>query len=138
MKIKDLFFDDSNRMFISIEGQQEKLTIVLSDDLEVIDEALTESYKQTIVNFINNSNEWCPIFKEYISEWGKDEYNTDTDKGTYVLINIFILFEQSESEVYGIEFGVDFDEEHNCGIKVKATENGFEVFEIGTGDIAFS
>lgn len=134
----DLIFDENHKMSIQIEDQSEDVFLILSDDLDVIDEDLSISYKEKIIKFIKNSDKWFIPFKEYILEWGKKEYKTDNIKQNFSLINIFVLFEQEEDEKFGLEYGVPFDEEHNCGIKVKKTNKGdFEIYEIGTGDVAF-
>lgn len=138
MEAKDILFDEDQKMVISINSQQEKLTLFLSDDLMATDEDLSDGYREKISNFINKSDIWYSYFKNYISMWGEKEYGVDTQKETYVLMSVFVLFEQAEDDIYGLEFGVDFDEEHNCGIKVKVIDNGFEIFEIGTGDVAFA
>lgn len=134
----NIIFDENYEMIVQIREQSEDVFLILSDDLEAVDEDLSAPYKEKIVAFIKNSDKWFASFREHIFEWGKKEYKTeDVNKG-FSLINIFVLFEQDEEEVFGLEYGVQFDEEHNCGIKVKKTKNGdFEIYEIGTGDIAF-
>lgn len=134
----DITFDENYEMSIQIEEQSEGVFLILSDDLSATDEDLSISYKEKIINFIKSSDKWYPLFKEYIFEWGKKEYKTENVKQNFSLINIFVLFEQEEEEIFGLEYGVQFDEEHNCGIKVKKTNNeDFEVYEIGSGDVAF-
>ena len=52
-----------------------------------------------------------------------------------MLLHIFVLYEQSDSEVYGLEFRTKFDIEHGCGLKMEG--DTFEIIEIGSADIAF-
>jgi len=138
MKTEDLVFDENFENYFSIEQQSDEICLTLSDSLAAVEEDLSEDYKYKIVDFINKSDKWYNEFKGYIAEWAKGEYNIETQQESYVLINVFVLFEQSESQIFGLEFGVDFDEEHNCGLKVRAIEDRFEIFEIGTGDVAFA
>lgn len=134
----ELNFDENYEMIVQIKEQSGNVFLILSDGLKAIDEELSTSYKEKIITFIEKSDKWFTRFKEYIFEWGKKEYKTENVKQNFSLINIFILFEQEEEEIFGLEYGVQFDEEHNCGIKVKKTKNGdFEIYEIGTGDVAF-
>ena len=135
----NITFNEDNEMNIQL-GQQpdEDIFLILSDDLNVIDEDLTIPYKEKIIHFIKDSDKWYAPFKEYIFDWGKKEYNTEKVEQNFSLINIYVLFEQEEEEIFGLEYGVQFDEEHNCGIKVKRIDNkNFEIYEIGTGDVAF-
>ncbi len=134
----DITFDENHEINIQLGQQPEGVFLILSDDLSAIDEDLSISYKEKIANFINDSNKWYSTFKEYILDWGKREYNVENVMQSFSLINIYVLFEQDEEELFGLEYGVRFDEEHNCGIKVKRTDSkDFQVFEIGTGDVAF-
>ena len=134
----DITFDENHEISIQLGQQPEGVFLILSDDLSAIDEDLSISYKEKIANFIIDSNKWYSTFKEYILDWGKREYNVENVMQSFSLINIYVLFEQDEEELFGLEYGVRFDEEHNCGIKVKRTDSkDFQVFEIGTGDVAF-
>jgi hypothetical protein len=134
MKSEEIIFDENFEMYISIPEQSMEVCLILSDSLIAIDEDLSEEYRTKITNFINKSKEWYIQVRNYISEWAKKEYNINSvDKS--ILINIHVLFEQSEEELFGLEYGVDFDTEHGCGLKING--NNYDIIEIGGADVAF-
>ena len=53
------------------------------------------------------------------------------------LTHIFVLFEQNAEELFGLEFRVEFDIEHGCGIKIRINDGKYDIVEVGTGDVAF-
>jgi len=50
-------------------------------------------------------------------------------------MNIFVLYEQTEDELYGLGFRFNFEVEHGCGIKINT--NNFEITEVCDADVAF-
>jgi hypothetical protein len=67
----------------------------------------------------------------------KQTYGIDTKQEDLRLINIFILFEQNEDELFGLEFRVEFGVEHGCGLKIKGKKDHYRITKTGTGDVAF-
>lgn len=113
-------------------NKKDSVCIYLSDDLLAHDEKLKDEYKVKIANFINRSEQWNDQCVAKIINESPKLYQRECLEHNISLVNIFILFEQNEDELYGLEFGVDFDE-HGFGIKI--SEN--IISEIGTADVAF-
>lgn len=136
MKSKDIAFDEYLEMnFLSKELKKE-VRLTLSDGLYASEEDLKEEYRMKIANFINNMSSWYNKAVDAIAQRAGDVYKiSDIRENDVELISIFILFEQDEDELYGLNFRVKFDEEHGCGLKIKG--NDFEIIEVGTGDVAF-
>jgi hypothetical protein len=135
MNSKDVIFDENLEFNTLINESNNEICIVLSDDLNSSEEELTEKYKSQIARFINDSLKWYEKVVTDIISWAKDEYKTDAQKSDIELKNVFILYEQDEQELYGLQFRVAFDVEHGCGIKINTKD--FEIVEIGDGDVAF-
>ncbi len=133
MKSQDIIFEDYEMYFNTDEFGEICLTI--SDDLYACDEKLSIQYKTKISNFINEINTWHEIAINKIISYAKDFYKLNINKNDIELLNIYVLFEQNEEELFGVGFRVGFDEEHGCGLKIKGKR--FEILEIGTADIAF-
>ncbi len=51
-----------------------------------------------------------------------------------MLLDIFVLFEQTSAELYGLEFWVECDVEHGCGLKM---DGNYTILEIGMAEVAF-
>ena len=104
---------------------------------KISEEELTEDYKGKIASFVNNMPQWYSRAYNSIIAWAKDTYKIDAHVQDIELINIFVLFEQNEDELFGVEFRVEFDVEHGCGIKIKVDNGKYDIIEVGTGDVAF-
>ena len=109
--------------------------MVISDELEASERTLSETYRTQIATFINESSLWYNKSVEAVKKWGSNRHKITPNSDDIELINLFILFEENEDERYGLEFSVEFDIEHGCGLKIKGKD--FEIVEIGEGDVAF-
>lgn len=136
MIIKDISFNQEHELFFYSKELDEKIRLVIVDDLYASEEKLTDEYKNKIINFINNLEVWYPIAFNVIKIRANDLYKIDINKESIELTSIFILFEQNEDECYGLSFRTDFDIEHGCGLQILG-EN-FKITEIGTAEVAFS
>jgi hypothetical protein len=131
----ELSFDENLETYISIKGLEEKVCVSLSDSLYDSEDDLTEQNKTKIVNFIDNFENWYNKSITAIFNRAQQKYNVTAKTDDLTLINIFILFNQNDDELYGLEFRAEFDIEHAVGIKISG--KNFDIVEIGTGDIAF-
>ncbi|MBS9774667.1 MAG: hypothetical protein KGV59_05865 [Tenacibaculum sp.] len=134
MKIEDIVFDENYEMYFDTKNFGE-ICLTIADFLYACEEELKTEYKTKILDFITKIDEWHKIATDKIISYAKSEYEKDVCYKDIELINVFILFEQEEEGLFGLEFNVNFDQEHGCGLKIKAKE--FEIIEIGEGDVAF-
>ena len=137
MKATEIFFNEDLEMYVSLKDLDDEVCITLSDSLSASEEELTEDYKGKIASFVNNMPQWYSRACNSIIAWAKDTYKIDAHVQDIELINIFVLFEQNEDELFGVEFRVEFDVEHGCGIKIKVDNGKYDIIEVGTGDVAF-
>lgn len=137
MKATETFFNEDLEMYVSLKDLDDEVCITLSDSLSASEEELTEDYKGKIASFVNNMPQWYSRACNSIIAWAKDTYKIDAHVQDIELINIFVLFEQNEDELFGVEFRVEFDVEHGCGIKIKVDNGKYDIIEVGTGDVAF-
>lgn len=135
MNNSDVIFDGNLEFYASIDETRNEICVVLSDALNASEEQLTDKYKSQIAGFINDYSKWYEKALATINDWSQKEYNTAPKESNIRLLNIFILFEQGENELYGLEFGIDCDSEHGCGLKIN--NDDFQIIEIGNADIAF-
>ena len=56
--MREYKFDVHNEMYVAIPEEREKVCLVLSDSLEVINEELTPSYKAKLDNLLDQSSVW--------------------------------------------------------------------------------
>ena len=124
MKATEIIFNEDLEMYVFLKDLDDEVCITLSDSLSASEEELTEDYK---------GKRAC----NSIIAWAKDTYKIDAHVQDIELINIFVLFEQNEDELFGVEFRVEFDVEHGCGIKIKVDNGKYDIIEVGTGDVAF-
>lgn len=136
MKINDIIFDENLEMNFLSEKLNKKVRLSLLDDLSASEEVLTDSYRKKISDFINDLPIWYAKAIEAVKVRGKNKYNLVVKDEDIQLMAIFILFEQTEDALFGLNFRVEFDIEHGCGLKIKG--EGYEIIDIGTADIAFS
>ncbi|MDH7446819.1 hypothetical protein [Aquimarina sp. 2201CG14-23] len=135
MNSSDVLFDENLELYTSINESSNQICITLSDDLDASEEELTEKYKSKIAKFINDSSKWYEIAILAVINRGKNEYNKEVQKNDIQLMNVFVLYEQDEKELFGLQFRVSFDIEHGCGLKI--TGDNYEITELGDGDVAF-
>ncbi|WP_298108356.1 hypothetical protein [uncultured Bacteroides sp.] len=137
MKATEIIFNENLEMHVSLKGLDNKVCITLSDDLFASEEELTDEYKEKIVSFVNNLSEWYGLACSSVIAWAKNTYKIEAGMQDIELTHIFILFEQNAEELFGLEFRVEFDIEHGCGIKIKINDGRYDIVEVGTGDVAF-
>lgn len=137
MKATEIIFNEDLEMYVFLKDLDDEVCITLSDSLSASEEELTEDYKGKIASFANNMPQWYSRACNSIIAWAKDTYKIDAHIQDIELINIFVLFEQNEDELFGVEFRVEFDVEHGCGIKIKVDNGKYDIIEVGTGDVAF-
>lgn len=137
MKATEIIFNEDLEMYVFLKDLDDEVCITLSDSLSASEKELTEDYKGKIASFVNNMPQWYSRAYNSIIAWAKDTYKIDAHVQDIELINIFVLFEQNEDELFGVEFRVEFDVEHGCGIKIKVDNGKYDIIEVGTGDVAF-
>jgi hypothetical protein len=137
MKATEIIFNEDLEMYVFLKDLDDEVCITLSDSLSASEEELTEDYKGKIASFVNNMPQWYSRACNSIIAWAKDTYKIDAHVQDIELINIFVLFEQNEDELFGVEFRAEFDVEHGCGIKIKVNNGKYDIIEVGTGDVAF-
>ena len=116
-------------MYVSIPEEKEKVCLILSDSLEVINEELTPSYIAKLDNLLEQSSVWYPKALAKIQE----EFPGLTHAR---LLSIFILSEQTDIDlIFGLEFGLREDSEHGRGLKFSL--DSFEILEYGLGEVAY-
>lgn len=132
---KELVFDDNMELYFTLEETEEKVCLIVSDGLYAYDEVLSTTYKQEIARFINNRSEWNENVLKSIQERFMKVYNMNSKATDFVLVNIFILFEQNEKPIFGLQFNTNLDREHGVGLKVDG--KNYNVIEVGSADVAF-
>lgn len=137
MKSNEIVFDENLEMYVHLNNFDEEICLTLSDGLAASDEELTDEYKEKTANFINDIQDWYSKSVNTILKDAKQTYNIDAKQEDIRLINIFILFEQDEEELFGLEFRAEFDIEHGSGLKIKGKNGNFEIVKVGRGDVAF-
>ena len=138
MKVCDLQFDEDLETSIFISALKKKVRIVLSDDLEASEQELTEEYKEKIVQFLEEISIWYNKTIDAVKQYADNKYSIkDISDSDIELMAIFIRFEQDEPALFGLSYRTEFDVEHGCGIKLKGSNQQFEIFEIGCADVAF-
>lgn len=137
LKSNELIFDEELELLTSIDNLYNEVYIILSDELEASEEdELSDNYKSQIATFVNCASDWHSKAVEAINDWARKLYKVETVSAEQVqLQSIYVLFEQDEEPLFGLEFRVAFDEEHGCGVKITGEE--FQIIEVGEADIAF-
>jgi hypothetical protein len=138
MKSDEVVFDENLENYIFLKELNKEICLSLSDSLLTSEEELTEEYKNKIANFINNLPDWYSEAGETILKRAKQIYGIEANDKDLQLMNIIVLFEQNDKELFGLEYRVEFDIEHGCGLKIRGKDGNFEIVEIGTGDVAFA
>ncbi len=129
MDSSDIKFDSDLAMTLEIKERPGPVSLEISDALYASEEELQISYKKKIAKFVNLSATWYPLAIEKIK-------SEDSEAKEIKLLTIYILSEQnSDSIIFGLEFWVDIDVEHQRGLKIDG--NTLEILEYGIGDVAF-
>lgn len=129
MDLNDIFFDDDFSCEVQINEQDDLITLQLSDDLEAIEQDISDSYKEKMLTFLKTSNIWFKLAIQKIQ-------NDTQDVSGLELTNIFVLSEQDDDPItFGLSFNLDYDREHGRGMKILG--DTFEIIEYGLADIAF-
>lgn len=129
MDSSDIKFDSDLAMSFEIKEEPDSVSLEISDALEASEQELQTPYKQKIAKFVNLSATWYPLAIEKIKK-------EDSEPGEIELLTIYILSEQnSDSVIFGLEFRVDIDVEHQRGMKIDGET--LEILEYGIGDVAF-
>ncbi|MBC5623749.1 hypothetical protein [Butyricimonas hominis] len=136
MEASKISFDDNYTLNIFSEYLNKNLMVVISDELEASEEELTLDYRSKIAAFINDTPTWYNQVCQEIIKWVKLTYNISIESTDIELMIIFILFEQSEKELFGLDFRLTVDAEHGCGIQLKINNGHYEIAKIGIADIA--
>lgn len=137
MKATEITFNEDLEMYVFLKNLDREVCITLSNGLFASEEELKDDYKEKIASFVNNMLQWYNIVCNSIIAWAKDTYKIDAHLQDIKLMGIFVLFEQNADELFGLDFRVKFDVEHGCGIKIKVSNNKYDIIEVGTGDVAF-
>jgi hypothetical protein len=137
MKANNITFDENLNMSVFSKELNKKIRIVLSDELEASEEELSGEYRGKIASFINDMPQWYNKVCDAIIIWAKSIYKIEAHYKDMQLMSIYILFEQNEKELFGLEFRTEFDIEHGCGLQINGKDSNFGIVKAGTGDIAF-
>jgi hypothetical protein len=137
MKSNEIVFDENLEMYVHPNNLIKEICLTLSDSLVASEEELTDEYKEKIVNFIDNMQDWYNKSVNAVLNDAKQTYGIESKQEDVRLINIFVLFEQDEDELFGLEFRAEFDIEHGCGLQIMRKNDNFEIVKVGTGDVAF-
>lgn len=131
MPLNELKFEEDYSIYdIFIPEQDGAIILSLCDDLDVVDEILTEDYQRRVIEFIHNSHMWFELARQTVLK------DTGNIEGLY-LTTIYILSEQNEKNlIFGLSFALDFDREHGRGLKMAM--NDYSIIEYGDAYIAFS
>jgi serine/threonine protein phosphatase PrpC len=132
---EELVFDDNMELYFTFEVTGEEVCLIISDGLYAYDEVLSTTYKQEIARFINNRSEWNEKVLKSIQERFMKVYNINSKAADFALVNIFVLFEQNEKPIFGLQFNTDLDREHGVGLKIAG--KSYNVIEVGSADVAF-
>lgn len=135
MTMEQLIFDEHMEVYIALTGLVKEVCLIVSDGLLAYEEEWTKEYKTKILNFVNSFSIWRPITSQAVLDYGKQTYGIETTEKDLRLLNIFILFEQHDTPLFGLQYHTEYDAEHSCGLKIKG--ESFEIAEIGGADVSF-
>lgn len=127
MNIDDIKFNDDLEMKLFIPEQKDSIRLVISDDLALSEEVITNKYKEKIINMVRTSAYWYDLAEKRI-------FSEISMMGQ--LMAIYLLSEQSSSDfIFGLLFRVEADVEHGRGMKISLED--MKIIEYGEADIAF-
>jgi len=130
-------FDNNHAMTFYSEYLRKNIMIIISDELEASEEDLTFDFKNKISLFINNISKWYPPVCQGIIDWVKSTYDISINLVDIELMIIYILFEQVENALFGLDFRLSVDIEHGCGVQLSLQNNHYIITKIGSADVAF-
>lgn len=130
-------FDDNFMTIVYSDYLQKDIMVSISDELDACEEELTLEYRKEISSFINNIAQWYYLVSDVIFDWSKKQYHTSIKASDIELMIVYVLFEQTEQERYGLSFRLSFDIEHGCGVQITIEDGQYSVIKIGSADVAF-
>ena len=134
MNSKDIVFDNFE-MPIKLKGIDHTVSLVILDDLYASEEELNDKYRDKISFFLNDIENWYQKSIDSIISNVESKFNIQAKNDDLKLLRIYILFEQNEDEIFGLNFSAVFDPEHGCGVKIEGINR--DVVEVGIAEIAF-
>ncbi|MBN6065166.1 hypothetical protein HYE66_01635 [Aggregatibacter actinomycetemcomitans] len=127
MDIHDIKFDSSLEMKVFISEQKDSVRLVISDDLALSEEEMSNEYKKKIIKMLESSAIWYRLAEERI-------FSEISMQGQ--LMAIYLLSEQNSADfVFGLLFRVEADIEHGRGMKVLFDD--MKIIEYGDAEVAF-
>lgn len=127
MNLESIIFDDDLEMSVFIPEQQDSIRLVLSDELALADEVMSNDYKEKIVHMLRASAYWYELAEKRIFS---ELYMMGQ------LMAIYLLSEQTSSDfIFGLLFRVDAEAEHGRGMKISLEE--ITIIDYGDADRAF-
>lgn len=127
MNLEAIKFDDDLEMSVFIPEQQDSIRLVLSDELALADEVMSNDYKEKIVHMLRASAYWYELAEKRIFS---ELYMMGQ------LMAIYLLSEQTSSDfIFGLLFRVDAEAEHGRGMKISLEE--ITIIDYGDADRAF-
>lgn len=130
-------FDENHMTSFYSDYLKKNIMVIISDELDASEETLTDEYKEKISTFINKMSKWYYLVYDAILLWAKNEYGVALNTSDIELMIIYVLFEQSENELYGLSFRLSIDIEHGCGLQIAVQNDDYRIIKIGTGEVAF-
>ncbi|MGM0123882.1 hypothetical protein IGI37_001256 [Enterococcus sp. AZ194] len=134
LKATELLFDDDLELsfHFSKTGKNVRLNV---DTLETDETTLQLTYNEMIAKFINQQENWYDqVIASIISEQ-QDEFGMGMKSADFELLVIYVLPEEANSLIFGLQFHSVHDEEHGVGVKLVG--DSFEVLSIGSAEEAF-
>jgi len=127
VNLESIIFDDDLEMSVFIPEQQDSIRLVLSDELALADEVMSNDYKEKIVHMLRASAYWYELAEKRI-------FSELSMMGQ--LMVIYLLSEQTSSDfIFGLLFRVDAEVEHGRGMKISLEE--MTIIDYGDTDRAF-
>ena len=127
VNLESIIFDDDLEMSVFIPEQQDSIRLVLSDELALADEVMSNDYKEKIVHMLGASAYWYELAEKRI-------FSELSMMGQ--LMVIYLLSEQTSSDfIFGLLFRVDAEVEHGRGMKISLEE--MAIIDYGDADRAF-
>ena len=127
MNLEAIKFDDDLEMSVFIPEQHDSIRLVLSDELALADEVMSNDYKEKIVHMLGASAYWYELAEKRI-------FSELSMMGQ--LMAIYLLSEQTSSDfIFGLLFRVDAEVEHGRGMKISLEE--MAIIDYGDADRAF-
>ena len=127
VNIEAIKLDDDLEMSVFIPEQHDSIRLVLSNELALSDEVMSNDYKEKIVHMLGSSAYWYELAEKRI-------FSELSMMGQ--LMAIYLLSEQISSDfIFGLLFRVDAEVEHGRGMKISLEE--MTIIDYGDTDRAF-